>query len=839
MVTKAIGKIDIEKEMQQAYLDYAMSVIVSRALPDARDGLKPVHRRILYAMYDMGLRPGTSYKKSARVVGEVLGKYHPHSDQAVYDAMARMAQDFSMRLPLVDGQGNFGSVDGDPPAAMRYTEAKLTLAAQELLNDLQKKTVDYSDNFDASIEEPDVLPAAIPNLLVNGATGIAVGMSTNIPPHNLGEVVDALKEMLAQWKKVDDIHVDDLMKHIKGPDFPTGGIILQRKNEEGLSAAYGSGRGKVTMRAKARIESIGRGREHILVTEIPYMVNKSALIERIANLARSGSIVGISDLRDESDRQGMRIVIEINKSAQAKKVLQKLFKRTQMQSTFGIIMLALVNGEPRLLSLKQALKVFLEHRFDIIKRRNQFDLDKAEARAHLLEGYRVALKNLDEIIQIIRKSRDSENARIKIMQRFELSEIQAKAILDMPLKNLVDLERKKIETEYKEILLHIKSLKNLLASPTKMRKVVADELDSVKEKYADKRRTQIVVAGSEAESESMLTAGDLTEEKSVWVAVSVSGKIARLSSNKAPRASGKDAPIAFVKVSTRDILFIVSENGKAAAIAAHAIPEAGSLAGGEMLSRISALKPSEKVIALFGLPAIEKRGPAFVVTISKSGMVKRSLITDLPGPISQSFRIAKVKKEDSLMAAWLSSGKSELLIASSSGKVIRFSEDEVRATGLSSTGVNGIKLKKGEFVGGALSINPKEDIFLMLSDGQAKRIKVSQFPKQGRYGQGVTAWKLSGAQKIVGLANQKGTVKATIILQNLSPKSSRMDAISAVGRQAGGKQILELKVGDSAKNLIVPGTTPPDNVSKSQKSKQKRKTKNSKESSDEKQKKLL
>lgn len=835
MLTNPIRKIDIDKEMQQAYLDYAMSVIVSRALPDARDGLKPVHRRILYAMYDMGLRPETSYKKSARVVGEVLGKYHPHSDQAVYDAMARMAQDFSLRLPLVDGQGNFGSVDGDPPAAMRYTEAKLTLAAQELLNDLKKNTVDHSDNFDASLQEPDVLPAAIPNLLVNGATGIAVGMSTNIPPHNLGEVVDALKEMLANWKKVDDIHVDDLMKHIKGPDFPTGGIILEGKNEEGLASAYGSGRGKVKMQAKARIESIGRGREHILVTEIPYMVNKSALIERIANLARSGTIEGITDLRDESDRQGMRIVIEVSKSVQAKKVLQNLFKRTQMQSTFGIIMLALVNGEPRLLSLKQALKVFLEHRLEIIERRSQFDLEKAEARAHLLEGYQVALKNLDEVIQIIRKSSDVENAREKLMNRFELSEIQANAILNMPLKNLADLERKKIESEYKEILVRIKSLNNLLASPTKMRKVVADELDSVKEKYADKRRTLIVKAGSGAEKQSMLTAGDLTEEKDVWVAVSVSGKIARLPGNKVPRASGKDAPIALAKVSSRDTLMIIADNGKAAAIAVHAIPEAGSLAGGEMLSRVSSLKPSEKVIALFGLPALDKRGPAYIISVSRSGMVKRTLITELPGPISQSFRMAKVKKDDALIAAWLSKGNTDLLIVSSSGKAIRFAEDEVRATGLLSTGVNGIKLKKGDIVSGALSINSKEDLFFMLSDGQAKRIKVSQFPKQGRYGQGVTAWKLIGQQKLVGVGNQKGTVKASIILDKLSPKSSRLDAISAVGRQAGGKQIVELKKEDAVIAMVVPGSNPPDNVIINQKRKQNRK----KKKNTEKQKKLL
>ena len=551
MVIKAVGKIDIEKEMQQAYLDYAMSVIVSRALPDARDGLKPVHRRILYAMHQMGLKPDGGHKKFARVVGEVLGKYHPHSDQAVYDAMARMAQDFSMRLPLVDGQGNFGSVDGDPPAAMRYTEAKLTLPAQELLEDLHKDTVDFRDNFDASMQEPDVLPAALPNLLVNGATGIAVDMSTNVPPHNLGEVVDALKLMLDRWKKVDEISVDDLMQHIKGPYFPTGGIILQSECEVGIPLAYGSGRGKVIMQARARIESIGRGREHILVTEIPYLVNKAALIERIANLTRSGRLEGISDLRDESDRQGMRIVIEVSKNAQAKKVLQDLFKRTQMQSTFGIIILALVNGEPRLLSLKQALKVFLEHRMEVIKRRSQHALKQAKERAHLLEGYRVALNNLDAVIQLIRKSADATEARGKLMKRFDLSEIQANAILDMPLRRLASLERKKIETEYKQILAHIKSLDVLLGSPTKMRKLVSEELSAIKENDSDRRRTQIVRFDEQDSNGSMLTAGDLTEEKNVWVGISSTGKITRLLEKKSPRPSGKDAPITLMKASTR------------------------------------------------------------------------------------------------------------------------------------------------------------------------------------------------------------------------------------------------------------------------------------------------
>ena len=456
-----VKKIDIDKEMQQSYLDYAMSTIVARALPDARDGLKPVHRRILYAMYDMGLRADSTYKKSARIVGEVLGKYHPHGDSAVYEAMARMAQDFSMRTMLVDGQGNFGSIDGDPPAAMRYTEARLALPALDILTDIGKNTVDFVPNFDDTLTEPTVLPAAIPNLLVNGSTGIAVGMSTSIPPHNLGEVVDALVYMLDRWEKLDDISVGQLMKFVQGPDFPTGGIILQQKGEEGLEAAYGSGRGRVSIQAKAHIEEMERGKSRLIVTELPYMVNKSSLIERIASLARDNVIDGLTDLRDESDRQGMRIVIELTKNVEPQKVLEKLYKRTPMQSTFSIILLALVDGEPRMLSLKQALRVYIEHRLTVIRRRAEYDLDKAKQRAHILEGYLVALKNLDEVIKLIRNAPDVQTARAKLMKRFKLTEVQANAILEMQLRRLAALERKKIETEYKEIKQDIKTLEGV------------------------------------------------------------------------------------------------------------------------------------------------------------------------------------------------------------------------------------------------------------------------------------------------------------------------------------------------------------------------------------------
>src|SRR5512147_1074926 len=456
-----VRKIDIDTEMQQSYLDYAMSVIVARALPDARDGMKPVQRRILYAMYDMGLRAESPYKKSARIVGEVLGKYHPHGDSAVYEAMARMAQDFSMRTMLIDGQGNFGSVDGDPPAAMRYTEARLAAPAIDILADLNKNTIDFNPNFDDTLEEPSVLPSAIPNLLVNGATGIAVGMATSIPPHNLGEIVDALVYMLQRWDKLDDIDVEHLMQFVQGPDFPTGGVILEETGEEGLEAAYGSGRGRVTVQAKAHTEEMERGKSRIIVTELPYTVNKSSLIERIADLAREGYLEGLSDLRDESDRHGMRIVLEMTKNADPEVILRDLYKRTPMQTTFSINLLALVDGEPRTLTLKQALRVYIEHRLNVIKRRAEFDLEKAKRRAHILEGYLIALKNLDEVISLIRNAPDAEAARAKLMKRYKLSEIQATAILDLQLRRLAALERKKIETEYKEVTATIKELTTL------------------------------------------------------------------------------------------------------------------------------------------------------------------------------------------------------------------------------------------------------------------------------------------------------------------------------------------------------------------------------------------
>jgi DNA gyrase subunit A len=792
-----VRSIDIDREMQQAYLDYAMSVIVARALPDARDGLKPVHRRILYAMYDMGLRPETVFKKSARIVGEVLGKYHPHGDMAVYEAMARMAQDFSMRCMLVEGQGNFGSVDGDPPAAMRYTEARLAAPAMEMLADIRKNTVDFSDNFDGSLQEPDVLPAAVPNLLVNGATGIAVGMSTNIPPHNLGEVVDALVYMLDNWELMDDVNIENLMRFIQGPDFPTGGLIVQDTHEDDLTVAYGTGRGKITVQARAHIEEISRGRTRILVTELPYMTNKSSLIERIAELAREGRLEGIADLRDESDRHGMRIVIELTKTAEPEKVLHDLYKSTPMRSTFGIILLALVDGEPRMLSLKQALRIYLEHRLVVVRRRLEFDLEKARARAHILEGLRVALKHLDEIIELIRKSPDADVARERLMKRYKLSEIQAQAILDMQLRRLAALERKKIEDEYKEILAQIKTLEGLLRSPGRMRAVVADELRQVKEAYSDRRRTQIARLGAGSKSLiPVLTAANLLPEREVWVTATANGLVARTLDEKPPRPSGLAAPRFLLQVNTRDTLFLVSSQGDAAGIPIEALPEAENSQDGAPVHKVSALPEGSQLAAMFTLPPKDERLAGWnLFTTTRQGLVKKTAIDELPGPTGKPFTLVKVNEDDALGWVHLTDGKAEVLLLTADGMAIRFPEEEVRPMGMVAAGVGGIKLGARDEVIGMALIPAKGEVLMVAADGKAKRVAVDQFPRQGRHGQGVIAWKLPRTTQVAGMAVGKPNLRVTLHLDKLAPKSMRLDEAPLQGRAAAGKPVIEFKSG--------------------------------------------
>src|SRR5215216_442442 len=805
-----IRKIDIDNEMQQAYLDYAMSVIVARALPDARDGLKPVQRRILYAMYDMGIRADSAYKKSARIVGEVLGKYHPHGDSAVYEAMARMAQDFSMRTLLVDGQGNFGSVDGDPPAAMRYTEARLTSAALDILFDLNKNTVDFNPNFDDTLTEPGVLPAALPNLLVNGATGIAVGMATSIPPHNLTEVIDAIVYMLEKYEKLDDIDVETLMEFIQGPDFPTGGVIIQEKDQDGIESAYGSGRGRVTVQAKAHVEEMDRGRSRIIVTELPYMVNKSSLIERIADLARGGYLEGLSDLRDESDRHGMRIVLELSKNADPEVVLQDLYKRTPMQTTFSINLLALVDGEPRTLTLKQALRVYIEHRLTVIKRRAEFDLEKARARAHILEGYLIALKNLDEVINLIRSAPDVETARTKLMKRFKLTELQATAILDLQLRRLAALERKKIDTEYKELTALIKDLETLLKSPKKMRGVVADELLKVKELYGDRRRTQIVNLSANGKTAKTLTARDLLPEQQVWIGVTEDGLVSRTHDDKQPKHSGNDAPRWLVHASTTDTVFFVAKSGRASAIAAHIIPQAEKLSQGTMFYKVSPLTENDSLAAVFALPSRKSALPeeTAVITATKLGMVKKSLASELPGPSSQAFVLARVNEGDRLIEVGLTDGKSkDILLATSQGMAIRFKEDEVRPMGLVAAGVSGMKLDDRDEVVGMEILPSEGEIFLITSDGKAKRVQEKDFPVQGRYGKGVIAWDLPNNVRLAGAVADKPNHMATIHLSKGAPKSTRLDEVSIRKRAATkGDVVVDVKPGEEVVSVNVSWT---------------------------------
>ena len=806
-----VHKIDVNEEMQQAYLDYAMSVIVARALPDARDGLKPVQRRILYSMYEMGLRPDTPYKKSARIVGEVMGKYHPHGDMAIYETMARMAQDFSMRYLLVDGQGNFGSVDDDPPAAMRYTEARLAAPATHLLADIDKNTVDFSDNFDGTLREPSVLPSAIPNLLVNGATGIAVGMATSIPPHNLGEVTDAMQYLLENWEKMDDISVEDIMRFIHGPDFPTGGVVVHEEGENGLISAYSAGRGRITVQARAHQEEMERGRSRIIVTELPYMTNKSTLIERIAELAREAKLEGIVDLRDESDRQGMRIVIELSKTADPETVLRELYRHTPMQSTFSIIMLALVNGEPRLIGLKQALRVYLEHRLEIIRRRSEYELEKARQRAHILEGLRVALKNLDEVIDLIRKAPDVDTARTRLMKRFRLTEIQAQAILDMPLRRLAALERKKIEDEYKELQAQIKALEALLRSPKKMRQTVGDELAAVKLAYADRRRTHIRQVKEGEVKVALLSSAEMVPEKVTWISVTSDGLISRSLDEKPPKLAGKEAPAWTVQTTTHDTLYLVNEQGESAAVPVHAIPESESLVDGIPLSKVSPLREEHKLAAMFTLPPRPTREAGepetetgFVITGTRQGMVKKSSVNELPGPSAGLFTLVRVNEGDRLGWLKISDGQKEVLLVTARGIAIRFSEEEIRPMGLVAAGVMGIKLQGDDQVAGMDLLPQAGDVLMVADNGSVKRVPADQFPRQGRYGQGVAAWKLPGAGRIIGMAIGPGSGRAILHLHKLAPRLMRFDEVHEQTRAARGHVIKGLKAGDQVTRLTIP-----------------------------------
>ncbi|MCY3864704.1 MAG: DNA topoisomerase (ATP-hydrolyzing) subunit A [Chloroflexi bacterium] len=784
MADRSIQPINIESEMRDAYLSYAMSVIVSRALPDARDGLKPVHRRILYAMHDMGVYASGGHKKSARIVGEVLGKYHPHGDGAVYDTMVRMAQDFSMRYMLIDGQGNFGSIDGDGAAAMRYTEARMADIGGELLVDINKETVDFVDNFDGSLREPAVLPSMAPNMLINGASGIAVGMSTNIPPHNLGEICDALVYMLRQWRRLDAIDVDELMQFVKGPDFPTGGVIYRMRGEEdALRSALASGRGKITLRAKVHVEDMGRGKSRIIVSELPFQTNKTALIERIASLASSGKLEGLADLRDESDRQNMvRLVIELQRGAEVTDAMAQLFKLTPLQSTFGIIMLALVDGQPRTLTLKQALRVYLEHRLEVVQRRSTFDLARARERAHVLEGLIIALDNLDAVIKTIRRSRNSDTARTNLVKNFKVTETQAGAILEMPLRRLASLEIRKIREEYKDKLKLIKSLESLLASPLKQRNKIAEELQKLSEDYGDPRRT--IIADGEA---TAATQADflMPEEKTV-VMLSVKGHLGRTALDEPPRVTSmtKTPPRHLQHSSTAQVLYLFADDGYCASLPVQQIPPVAAAALGTRFSDLSALNRRRKIATMISLPLETVHG--FISLVTAGGIVKRIHLSDLPGAMSREFRVMKLASQDRIVEALFSSGADELVLTSARGYAIRFSEEDVRTTGLNSGGVRAMRLAiKGDRVVAAYLADDDLLAWNISCDGIAKASRMDEYKTQGRGGSGVISMKREASDPDVAAATAGRADDEILVLTN-KHKAKRVSLDSAkIMKRAG------------------------------------------------------
>jgi DNA gyrase subunit A len=734
-----IEQVDIDQQMRAAYLDYAMSVIVARALPDARDGLKPVHRRILYAMHDMGIGPNSAYKKSARIVGEVLGKYHPHGDAAVYESMARMAQDFSMRYLLVDGQGNFGSVDGDAPAAMRYTEARLSNMAGEMLADIEMDTVNFSDNFDGSLKEPEVLPARLPNLLLNGSSGIAVGMATNIPPHNLSELVTAIAYLIDRYEQIDEIPADDLVKLIPGPDFPTGGVIV---GSEGIHQAYSTGRGRLVLRGLAHIEDMNGGRQRIVITEIPYLLNKSSLIERIAELAREGKLNDISDLRDESDRRGMSIIIELRRGAQPVKVLNQLYKYTPLQSTFGVQMLALVEGEPRLMSLKRLLQAYIDHRQEVITRRSRFELEKARARAHILEGLLVALANLDEVIQTIRQSPDAETARERLMGRFKLSEAQAQAILDLQLRRLAALERQKIEDEHKQTLERIASLEELLASQRKVLELIKDDLGELAKKYADPRRTRIAHEAKEEFNEE-----DLVVDEPVLISLTQRGYIKRVAAKSfrlqsrggrgvTGHATKQEDEVMFLfPARTLDTILFFSDKGKVYSEKAYQIPDADRTGRGIPMVNVLSMSAGETITAAVAVPDFV--AAEFCTMATRQGKIKRVDLSDFNAVRPSGLIAITLEEGDELGWARLTDGEDEIILVTEQGQALRFAEAEVRSMGRTAAGVNGIHLAKNDHVASMEVVEEGGEMLVVTTGGFGKRTPLPDYPPKGRATRGV------------------------------------------------------------------------------------------------------
>ena len=797
----------IEDEIKSAYLDYSMSVIVSRALPDVRDGLKPVHRRILFAMNEMGMSHKTPFKKSARIVGDVLGKYHPHGDSSVYGAMVRMAQDFNMRYELIDGHGNFGSIDGDEAAAMRYTEARMAKITEELLADIGKDTIDYRKNFDESLDEPVVLPAKLPNLLLNGANGIAVGMATNIPPHNLGEVVDGIVALIDN----PEISIDELIGYIKGPDFPTGGIINGR---QGIYDAYRTGRGKLIVAGRVEIEKSKNGKESIIVTELPYQVNKSRFIERIANLVKQKRLTGISDLRDETDRDGIRIVIELKKGEESELVLNNLYKFTDLQNTFGVIMLALVNNAPKVLNLKQILEKYLEHRYEVITRRVRFELNKAKNRAHILEGFKIALDNIEEVIRIIRSAKDANVAKANLIEAFSFSEIQAKAILDMRLQRLTGLERDKINEEYNELMLLIEELNAILADDSKIYGIIKEEAIKLKEDFGDDRKTEIRNTRAE------ITIEDLIKDEEVVVTLTEKGYVKRIpiDSYRSQRRGGvgvnatntieddvvKDMYIA----KNLDTLLIFTTKGKVFSIKVYEIPETGKQARGKLIGNIIKLSEDESVSTVIKVREFEKDRNLFFVT--RNGVVKKSELTLFGNINKNGKRAIRLNDDDEVMYIGLTSGtgEDEIFAATRNGIAMRFSEKEVRSMGTAAAGVKGITLRDEDKVVGAAIINSQMDnaevrILTITEEGYGKRTKLLEYRLTSRGGKGIINAKLNEKTgKIVDVKVVNENDEIMLITSEGTLIRTSVNNISVIGRTATGVRIMKVRNNEKIASVV-------------------------------------
>lgn len=789
-----IVPINLEHEMKNSYIDYAMSVIVARALPDVRDGLKPVHRRILYAMQEAGMTSGKPYKKSARIVGEVLGKYHPHGDSSVYDAIVRMAQDFSMRYMLADGHGNFGSVDGDPAAAMRYTEVRMSKISELMLQDIDKDTVDFAPNYDESLKEPTVLPSKFPQLLVNGTSGIAVGMATNIPPHNMREVIDGTLMLLENPETT----VEELMTKVKGPDFPTAGLIL---GSEGIKSAYATGRGIIKMRAKAHIETLSNGKPRIIVTELPYQVNKARLIEKIAELVHEKSIEGITDLRDESDRSGMRIVIEVRRDANANVILNQLYKHTQLQDSFGVNMLALVNGRPEILTLKEVLAHYIAHQEDVVTRRTKYELDKAEARAHILEGLTIALDHLDAVITTIRESRTADIAREALMTGFKLSEKQAQAILDLRLQRLTGLEREKIEEEYQEILKTIEWLKSVLADEAKIRQIVCEELTEVREKFGDDRRTEITIDTSEINVE------DLIAEEDVVITLTHGNYIKRmpLDTYRKQKRGGvgvtgmgtKETDFVeniLVTTSHHTILFFTSR-GRVYPLKAYEIAEASRQAKGTAIINLLSLEPSEKITAV--LQVKEFKPDRFLFFTTKKGVVKRTSLAEFVNLRKGGLNAINLDEDDDLIAVKFTDGEKRIILGTRDGMAIAFEENTIRPLSRIARGVRGISLRAGDEVVGMDTIKDGAEVLTISEEGFGKRTDTSEYRVQTRGGKGLINLKVTektGA--VVGLRVVRSGQELILITTGGIVIRTNIDGISVISRNTQGVKIMKTSEDD-------------------------------------------